>query len=125
MIRNGRSFSGRERNCCFLNTGQQRFADVSAATGFDFPDDGRGLALVDWDQDGDLDAWIANRSSPQVRLLMNRMQTDHRWVAFRLEGTQCNRDAIGKCQNTTIILIFLLHAVHHYQFNNFSVLIFA
>ncbi|MBN01812.1 MAG: hypothetical protein CMJ77_22110 [Planctomycetaceae bacterium] len=95
MIRNGRSFSGRERNCCFLNTGQQRFADVSAATGFDFPDDGRGLALVDWDQDGDLDAWIANRSSPQVRLLMNRMQTDHRWVAFRLEGTQCNRDAIG------------------------------
>ena len=95
MIRNGRSFSGRERNCCFLNTGQQRFADVSAATGFDYPDDGRGLALVDWDQDGDLDAWIANRSSPQVRLLMNRMQTDHRWVAFRLQGTKCNRDAIG------------------------------
>ena len=26
LLRGGRSFSGNERNCCFLNTGGQRFA---------------------------------------------------------------------------------------------------
>ena len=45
MIKGGRSFSGRERNCCFLNTGQPRFATVSAVSGLDFADDGRALAV--------------------------------------------------------------------------------
>ena len=54
-LRAGGSWSGRERNCVFLNTGETRFADASAPSGLDFPDDGRSLALVDWDHDGDLD----------------------------------------------------------------------
>ena len=76
MMREGRSFSGREKNCVFLNTGanplaQARFADVSSISGLDFPDDGRAVALVDWDHDGDLDLWISNRSSPRLRLMRN------------------------------------------------------
>ena len=55
LLASGRSLSGRERNCCFLNLGGSTFADVSAVSGFDFPDDARGLAVVDWDADGDLD----------------------------------------------------------------------
>ena len=39
LIGSGRSLSGRERNCCFLNTGSPRFADISAVSRFDFPDD--------------------------------------------------------------------------------------
>ena len=50
MMEQGRSFSSHERNCCFLNMGGERFATVSAVSGFDFPDDGRAIALVDWDQ---------------------------------------------------------------------------
>ena len=58
LLRRGRSFSGHERHCLYLNTGQTQFANISAASGFDFPDDGRCLSLVDWDQDGDLDSII-------------------------------------------------------------------
>lgn len=62
MIMEGRSFSGRERNCCFLNTRDGRFATCSAVSGIDFPDDGRALAVTDWDQDGDLDLWVTDRT---------------------------------------------------------------
>ena len=101
MLRSGRSLSGHERNCCFLNTGGGRFADVSAAAGLDFIDDGRVLALADWDFDGDVDFWIANRSGPQVRYLRNdvdghnNVDGKRHFAAFSLEGVQCNRDAIG------------------------------
>ena len=97
FIRGGHSFSGRERNCCFLNLGpsSERFADISSVSGFDFPDDGRALARVDWDQDGDIDFWVANRTGPQVRFLRNDVPVDHHHLAVRLVGTRCNRDAIG------------------------------
>ena len=95
MLKSGRSLSGHERNCCFLNTKGARFADVSAAANIDFDDDGRILALADWDHDGDDDFWIANRNGPQVRFLRNETQNGYHFVAFRLTGTNCNRDAIG------------------------------
>ena len=102
LIRSGRSLSGRERNCAFLNTGQTgstgpRFANVSGGSGFDFPDDSRGLALVDWDHDGDVDVWVSNRTAPSVRMLRNNTPQENHWLAVRLEGngTTTNRDAIG------------------------------
>ena len=95
MLRNGHSFSGRERNCCYLNTGGTQFADVSAVSGVDFPDDGRGVAVTDWDGDGRLDCWIVNRSGPQLRFMHNRNPKGNHFLALRLEGTTCNRDAIG------------------------------
>ncbi len=102
MLRQGRSFSGKERNCLFLNTGNSsedtpRFADISASSGIDFPDDGRAIALVDWDQDGDLDMWLANRNAPRIRLMRNDTPSDSHYVSLRLQGNgkNTNRDAIG------------------------------
>jgi tetratricopeptide (TPR) repeat protein/thiol-disulfide isomerase/thioredoxin len=95
MLGRGRSFSGRERNCCFLNTGGDRFSDVSAATGLDFVDDGRSVATVDWDHDGDLDLWITNRTSPGLRFVKNDMPSSQHFLALKLEGTTSNRDAVG------------------------------
>jgi tetratricopeptide (TPR) repeat protein/peroxiredoxin len=114
MIRQGRSFSGHERNCCFLNTGaapqaKGRFANVSAASGLDYSNDGRGVARVDWDHDGDLDLWTSNRNAPRVRLLRNELRgrgakgqggkgnAGNHFLALRLigDGKSCNRDAIG------------------------------
>ena len=60
LTRAGKSFSGRERHCCYLNTGGARFANISSISGFDFADDGRGLGLVDWDHDGDLDVFMVS-----------------------------------------------------------------
>lgn len=91
----GMSWSGNERNRVFLNTGGQRFADISAVAGFDFADDCRSLALVDWDHDGDSDVWLANRTSPQVRFLRNNASDHGHFVAVRLTGVSANRDAIG------------------------------
>ena len=98
----GRSWSGRERHCCFLNTGGNWFADVSSVSGLNFADDGRGLALVDWDHDGDLDLWMTSRISPQVRYLRNDAVGHPNFVAFRLHGRSCNRDAIGARVDVTV-----------------------
>ena len=94
-MKQGRSFSAREPNCAFLNLGNGTFADISAISGIDFPDDGRGLARTDWDADGDLDLWIANRNAPRVRYLRNDTRTGNGYVRLRLQGTKSNRDAIG------------------------------
>ncbi|MBI2926271.1 MAG: ASPIC/UnbV domain-containing protein [Verrucomicrobia bacterium] len=98
LVHLGQSWSGHERNCVFLNTRGPRFANLSAASGLDFYDDGRALALVDWDHDGDLDLWLANRTGPRLRLMRNQTAetaTQHQFVAFKLEGATCNRDAVG------------------------------
>jgi tetratricopeptide (TPR) repeat protein len=95
MVREGRSWSGRERHCCFLNTRDQRFATISAVSGLDVPDDGRAVAVTDWDLDGRPDLWISNRTSPRVRFFHNRSTQAAHWIAFKLQGVRSNRDAIG------------------------------
>ena len=101
QVRAGSSWSGRERNCAFLNCGidpagkLRRFANVSALSGLDFTDDGRALATVDWDGDGDLDIWLRNRTAPRLRLMINQSDRKSKSIAVSLEGTSCNRDAIG------------------------------
>ena len=105
-IQQGASFSGRERNCCFLNTRQTRFADVSSIFGLDQIDDGRAVAAVDWDHDGDLDLWQTNRSGPRLRFLRNDLQQNQQsFVSFQLIGDpsrKVNRDAIGARVNLTL-----------------------
>ena len=109
MVRHGTSWSGRERNCVYLNVGNAsstastsgqdptRFANVSSVSGVDFPDDARAMAVTDWDQDGDLDIWLRNRTAPRVRLLRNDTNTSgaKNYIFVKLRGTQCNPDAIG------------------------------
>ena len=95
LIRAGRSFSGRERNCCFLNVGQTKFANISSSVDLNLADDGRGLSATDWDWDGRVDFWVTNRTGPRVRFLKNEYHSDGDFLALRLRGTQSNRDAIG------------------------------
>jgi len=97
LVRGGRSWSGNERDCVFLNGHGPRFATISALTGLDLSDDGRSLARVDWDQDGDLDLWALNRNGPRLRLMLNRAADlgATQYVALQLRGTTANRDAIG------------------------------
>lgn len=91
----GRSWSGRERNACFLNTADGRFASISGLAGLDQSDDSRAVAIVDWDRDGDLDLWVSNRTAPRLRFLRNELNQDNHFVSIKLEGRRSNRDAIG------------------------------
>ena len=89
-----RSWNGRERNRLLLNTGRWPLIDVSAATGADDRRDGRGMAVSDFDHDGDVDFAVANYEAP-ASLWINRWGQARGWVAVRLEGRKGNRDAIG------------------------------
>ncbi len=95
-VRAGESWSGYERNGVFLNApdGARRFIDISGVSGLDFPDDARAIAFCDWDCDGDVDLWLRNRTAPRLRLMLNRGGGGGGLV-FELEGTRCNRDAVG------------------------------
>lgn len=84
-LRKGGSLSGRERNCAFLNIDGSHFATVSSVSGFDFPDDARSLALVDWDGDGRMDVWASNRTAPRIRFLKNELASLGDWVQFVLQ----------------------------------------
>lgn len=95
MLREGKSWSGREQHCAYLNTRDGRFANVSGISGLDLDDDARAAARVDWDLDGRQDLWIVGRNSPRARLMLNRTPDAGASLTLKLEATRGARDAIG------------------------------
>lgn len=87
-LKYGGSLSGRERNCAFLNSGEGHFATISGLSGFDFLDDARALALMDWDADGRMDFWISNRTAPRVRFMKNELEETGNWLQIGLQGRE-------------------------------------
>jgi tetratricopeptide (TPR) repeat protein len=95
LIRSDHSWSGNERNVMFANNRDGTFSEISGAVGLDFTEDGRSFALADIDHDGRLEIILKNRNAPQLRILHNAMKSIGDSIAFRLQGTTSNRDAIG------------------------------
>ncbi|HEY3964209.1 MAG TPA: CRTAC1 family protein [Planctomycetaceae bacterium] len=76
-----------------------RFDHVEAPSGgyLTTPHLGRGMAVGDFDGDGDLDVAISHLNEP-VALLENRSESVTKkahWVAFRLNGTRSARHPVG------------------------------
>lgn len=95
MIRDDGTWSGYERNIFYANNRDGTFSDVSAAIGLDFIEDSRCFALADIDQDGRLEIVLKSRNAPQLRILKNVAKDLAPAVAFRLQGTKSNPDAVG------------------------------
>jgi hypothetical protein len=54
----------------------------------------RGLAVGDFNNDGRVDALVANNGEAPV-LLRNNAGTENHWLGLKLQGAKSNRDAIG------------------------------
>jgi hypothetical protein len=85
-----------EPKLMFRNTGNGVFADVSGGLGPDFQAStvSRGVAVGDYDNDGDLDILLNNNDGP-AQLLRNDGGNANHWLEVLLIGTKSNRDGVG------------------------------
>ena len=81
-------------NLLLRNEGDGRFADLSPVSGADDAGLGRGVAYLDFNQDGCLDLFLSNYGQ-RAKLLKNACDSGGGWLAIRLVGTASNRDGIG------------------------------
>ncbi len=88
------TFSGYEPSRVWRNEGNEVFTEVAAELGLADVGDGRGLAIADYDGDGDLDVYISNQGQKGV-FYRNQIGSHNNWLMVDLAGTTCNRNAIG------------------------------
>ncbi|MFQ5491207.1 MAG: FG-GAP-like repeat-containing protein [Phycisphaerae bacterium] len=91
------SFSGYEALRFWRNDGMHVFTSAATGIGLETDRDGRGVVCFDYDNDGDLDLFIANHDQPP-QLFRNDGTAGNHWLMFELvtaSGTGVNRDAIG------------------------------
>ncbi len=87
-------------NKMFKNIGGQRFVDITQAARVGNLQKGHGVSFADIDNDGDQDIHIDmggayTGDAYQNSLYLNPGQNGNRFIGVRLEGTTCNRAAIG------------------------------
>jgi len=80
----------------FENIGEAKFRDVSTESGEYFQKElvGRGSCFGDYDNDGDIDGYIANLNS-RGAFLRNNKGNQNNWISLNLVGTTSNHDGIG------------------------------
>jgi hypothetical protein len=80
----------------FENLGNGKFKDVSWDLGSYFKKKlvGRGACFGDYDNDGDIDAYIVNLND-RGAFLRNNKGNQNNWITLNLIGTTSNRDGIG------------------------------
>ncbi|MPY89101.1 MAG: hypothetical protein GEU99_14380 [Luteitalea sp.] len=80
----------------FLNRGDGRFVDVSAEAGpaFRIEHVGRGSAVADLDNDGQLDIIVANSSGAPI-VMRNDEQNGNHWLRVVARGRVSNRFGVG------------------------------
>ena len=80
----------------FRNTGSGMvFRDAAGEVGLTDDSQGRGVACVDVDRDGDVDVLISNNAETNVVLYRNETRNDNHYLGVRLAGVAPNRIGIG------------------------------
>ena len=93
------SVRGQQKLAVFKEVAEQvglKFQHYNGMTGkFYLPEiTGSGGALLDFDNDGDLDVLISNNGEPPT-LLRNQGGNRNNWIGLELIGRQSNRAAVG------------------------------
>lgn len=80
----------------FENKGDGNFQDISVESGSYFKKEfvGRGACFSDYDNDGDMDIYIANLNDRGV-FLRNNKGNSNNWIILKLIGNASNKDGIG------------------------------
>jgi len=101
---NGHRLEGTQEELLLMNVtldgageaSPQILRDVAGQSGayFRHKSVSRGMAVGDYDNDGDLDIFVLNLDQPSV-LLRNDGGNNNNWLMIHLIGTTSNRDALG------------------------------
>ncbi len=85
-----------EEDLLLHNVGGRKLKDISRHLGNDFQQKnmGRGSAVGDIDNDGDLDIVVTNLGGKPILYKSETNSTFH-WLQIRIQGTTSNRDGIG------------------------------
>lgn len=101
------SLSGSERNHLFVKDHDGVFVDVSGNSGLDSANDGRSIAVFDFDRDGLQDFLLTNSNGKTLNLFRNQigdLSESNQFIAIRFAGGNksgkpvegfSNRDGIG------------------------------
>jgi hypothetical protein len=93
------SLSGLRPNRMFRNLGGKRFVDITLPSGTGHLQKGHGVAIGDWDRDGNVDLFEQmGGPSPGDRfhnVLYQNPGQGNNWLTVKLVGTKSNRAAIG------------------------------
>jgi hypothetical protein len=68
--------------------------EASAELGLTDEGPGRGIAVFDYDRDGDLDLFVVNNGAGPV-LYQNQGSNGNGWLRIEVQGADSNRDGIG------------------------------
>jgi hypothetical protein len=89
-----RSWSGFQKKRFFNNQRDGTFREMGTEAGVDNDRDGRGIGVIDFDNDGRLDLLQTNANQSPI-LYHNTSENVGNWIELKLIGTKSNRDGIG------------------------------
>ena len=76
------------------NNGNNTFTEVGASLGLADPRKSRNVVYGDYDNDGDLDAFVVNYGEP-CSLMRNDLNNGNNYFKVKLNGNPSNKDGIG------------------------------
>lgn len=114
----GHSIEGDQPSCLFMQKEDGTFSDVANRSGIKDEQNGRGLAVLDLENNGSFDLAVANHNAEPSFYKQVHRNNDNNWIGINLRAKDKNIFAIGAK------LIFKIgdteRAYEHYPTNGYS-----